>query len=202
MKHLKNFKQHEAIGFKVKGDNRDDEREEDYTPFSKRKRIGYIETKEFDDKLTSIARKLKAMAEGGEPGERDVAKVKLNDLSKKYGVNIDKLLSDTPSRLGFKFSWEDIDSEIEELDKDYKLLSEANEPKVSSKDYDLWYDGKKGVFRKTYCDMCKGKDKKVRKTCIMNYSGGGTLSNPSGHEWLCKKHYGSDELWLKNWNMR
>lgn len=77
-----------------------------------------------------------------------------------------------------------------------------DQPKINSKDYHEWYEGKKEIFRKAYCDKCRGDEGKIKKTCIMHSVGGGTLSNPSGHEWLCKKHFGSDKLWLKYWNNR
>ena len=117
MKILK-FKQfNEAIGFKVRGDNRD---EETYQPSIK---LGYKDfNDQLSDKLISLIKKLKAMADRGEPGERDVAKEKLSDISKKYSINIDKYLQDrTSGKLGYKFSWQD-DEYINDVNKDIKSL--------------------------------------------------------------------------------
>jgi hypothetical protein len=93
----------EAIGFKIAGDNRD---QETYQP---RTNLGYKDfNDQLSDKLINLIRKLKAMAERGEPGERDVAKEKLAEISQKYSINVDKYLQDrTTGKLGYKFSWED-----------------------------------------------------------------------------------------------
>lgn len=125
MKHLRKFKQFEAIGFKVSGDNRDQDLHSEIPLQNRRGKIGYVNSEDFDQKLISLIKKLKAMEERGEPGERDVAKTKLENISKKYKINIDKILSDSPSKLGFKFSWENIEKDEEELndlDKEMKRL--------------------------------------------------------------------------------
>lgn len=126
MKHLKNFKQFEAIGFKIKGDNRDEELYS-HIPFHHRRgKLGYLKSEDFNEKLLSLIKKLKAMEERGERGERDVAKLKLKDISKKYGVNVEKLLSTSPRKLGFEFSWENIKKEeedLENLDRELKQLA-------------------------------------------------------------------------------
>lgn len=125
MKYLFKFKQFEAIGFKIGGgDNRDDDTTT--IPLSSRRgKLGFFQSEDFNEKLLSLVRKLKDMADMGESGERDVAKRKLDEISRKFQVNIDKLLSDSNNKLGYKFSWEgdemsdldDIDRELKQLDK-------------------------------------------------------------------------------------
>ena len=84
MKHLKKFKQFEAIGFKVPNDNRDEEK-------GYRKKVGFISIEDAEEKVLELMKKLKEMSERGEEGERDVAKTKLEKLSKKYGISINTL---------------------------------------------------------------------------------------------------------------
>lgn len=120
MKNIKSYKQFEAIGFKVKGDNRDE------MNFLTSKKLGY-RPHEVEDKIITLMRKLKEMAdhERGDSAEKEVAMNKLKYIGRKYGVNPDNL--DNKSRgLGYKFSWEDdeeydmsdINGEIDKLLED------------------------------------------------------------------------------------
>lgn len=124
MKHLLKFKQFEAIGFKIGGgDNRDDNTTT--IPLSSRRgKLGFYQSEDFSEKLLSLVRKLKAMAERGESGERDVAQRKLDEISKKYQINIDKLLSDSSNKLGYRFSWENEDPDMEEINRELKELGQ------------------------------------------------------------------------------
>ena len=125
MNYLKSFLQFEAIGFKISGDNRDEDSDQPYTSFEKRKRIGFKQSEEFNDKVKSIISKLKDMATmGNEEGEREAAKNKLMEISKKYNINIDNINSDKNPKLGFRFSWEEVEKEINDLDKEIKMINQ------------------------------------------------------------------------------
>ena len=46
------------------------------------------------EKVKELLRKLEAMANRGESGERDVARAKLHEIAKKYGVSLDSIGTD------------------------------------------------------------------------------------------------------------
>lgn len=116
MRNIKTFAQFEAIGFKTPGDNRDDFSSSGST------KLGFKPSESLNGKVLSLMGKLKEMADRGEPGERDVAKRKLKELSLKYGISLNSL--DTSlNRLGFKFSWEeDSDFSMNDIDKEIRML--------------------------------------------------------------------------------
>ena len=73
---------------------------------------------------TNADKKLKEMALRGEPGEREVAQSKLDEISKKYMINVDKYLSDKKiGRVGYKFSFED-EEYVDGVDKESLALIE------------------------------------------------------------------------------
>jgi hypothetical protein len=110
------FLNEKAIGFKTAGDNRDKETS------SERGKLGFKPSKDLEDKIISLMIKLKAMAEKGESGEKDTAMKKLNDLAKKYGIST-KNLGEKSSKVGFKFSWENGDYDIEDITKEVNKLN-------------------------------------------------------------------------------
>jgi hypothetical protein len=116
MKHLKKFIQYEAIGFRTPNDNRDEDNE------PQRIKLGYTKSKEFTNKVESIITKLQAMAERGDEFERDVAATKLKEIARKYNINVNNINSSNNGKIGFRVSWDNIEDEIEELDKEAKLL--------------------------------------------------------------------------------
>lgn len=123
MKNIKSYKEFEAIGFRVPGDNRDE------TNFLTSKKLGY-KPHEVEEKIITLVRKLKEMAEHdrGDENEKEVAMNKLKYISKKYGINPDNL--DNKSRgLGYKFSWQDDeDYDMDDINGEIdKLLKDNNE---------------------------------------------------------------------------
>lgn len=110
------FLNEKAIGFKTAGDNRDSD------TGSGRGKLGFKPSKDIESKIISLMTKLKSMSEKGESGEKDVAMRKLNDLAKKYGVNISNL-GEKGSKLGFKFSWEDGDYTLDDVTKEVSKLN-------------------------------------------------------------------------------
>lgn len=118
MRNIKSFKEFEAIGFKIPGDNRDEFHGD------VRKKLGYKPQQEVEEKILSLLRKLKALSERGEEHEKEVALTKLTELAKKHGINIDNLERKYSGKLGYKFSWEDDDDyDISDIDKEIKALS-------------------------------------------------------------------------------
>lgn len=117
MKKIKSFQEFEAIGFKIPGDNRDEQRAETG------KKLGYKPQEDIEEKIYNLMRKLKVMSERGEENEREIAKNKLMSLSRKYGINIDNLDKKYTGKLGFKFSWEDDDDyDMSDIDREMKAL--------------------------------------------------------------------------------
>lgn len=116
MKNIKSYKEFEAIGFKVPGDNRDE------MNFLTSKKLGY-KPHDVEEKIISLMRKLKEMAshEGGDSAEKEVAMNKLKYIGKKYGVNPDNLDNKT-KKLGYKFSWEDNDISMSNINKEIDKL--------------------------------------------------------------------------------
>ena len=110
------FLNEKAIGFQTAGDNRDKDTS------SERGKLGFKPSKDTEDKIISLMIKLKAMSEKGESGEKDTAMRKLNDLAKKYGIST-KNLGEKGSKVGFKFSWEDGDYDIEDITKEVNKLN-------------------------------------------------------------------------------
>jgi len=117
MKTIKSYKEFEAIGFQIKGDNRDEE-----TDFSLSKKLGY-KPHEVQEKIISLMRKLKEMADhgGGDENEKEAAMQKLIYLSRKYGVNPDNLYKKNMG-LGYKFSWEDDNYDIDDINKEINMI--------------------------------------------------------------------------------
>lgn len=116
MKHVKNF--NEAIGFKIKNDNRDE-------PSGERSRLGFhSDRSEITDRLYRVIDKLQALAERGVGGEKDTAIRKLGEISKKYGINA-KSKSPNSGKLGFRFSWED-EEFIKDIEKETMLIENDN----------------------------------------------------------------------------